>query len=604
MSGAIPPASWPSTKRAICLEYPDTVEWTALVSGVIELLAFGYYWNKDYANWEDARAEGMAIYQSWIAQIRCDAGAIPVQEPQCVDYPNNSPMLDWEPANPFTAPGEVPPGYLVQPWGVVGNPPVFTYQPGDVISGLFGLPVLTPALGQGLARVRIKFAGTGTVEVHLIKVLLGGLALLTWDDNPLTATFVDTSMDYLALPPESGDTDIQEITFDTPGNHHIDVTMLPRFAAEVGFAGYGGGIRKVVLCGPDLQAVDAPPESGLVDQFPGPDAPGGGETVAICDVIRWNNGQLEVWCCNEWQPAPQIGTGAPGIPTQPPPSSPPALGECFTYNVSLNAKDQWLLPFPINEGDTIQIISPTGGWNDGTTEWDCPTGQVYLLGICGGAHVASGTDPLPTGANHMQIVGNISGATGFFNPLLGVYTVPVGVTNEQLTLQANDDTLADNQGTAQFTLKVCSQTVETWCYEWNTTAERGPFAPLNDSGQSFGLWFSGTGWTNPSWVGGAQLTMLPTFDTTGCTHIEFDVTVGIPIVAPDHLDIYDQNGTNTLQNVTPLTAGAMTITYDGPDTVGQIWLNAFNFEADPGILTMTRIKMSGHGAPPLGPSTC
>lgn len=495
MSGAIPPASWPATKRAICLEYPDTPEWTALVSGVIERLAFGYYWNKDYANWEDARATGQEIYQSWIAQIRCDAGAVPVQEPQCVDYPNNSPMLDWQPANPFLSPGEVPPGYIAQPWGVVGNPPVLTYQPGDVISGLFGLPVLTPALGTGLARVRIKFSGTGTVEVHLIKVALGGIALLTWDDNPLTATFVDTSMDFLALPPESSDEDIQEITFDTPGDHHIDVTMLPRFSAEVGFAGYGGGIRKVVLCGPDLQAIDRPPESGIVDEFPGPEAPNGGTDVAICDVLRWNNGNLEVWCCNEWQAVPSIGTGAPGIPTQPPPSSPPSSGDCFQYNVSLNARDKWLLPFPVEEGMTVQIITPTGGWTDGSTAWFCPTGQVYLLGTCGADSPAVGGDPVPTGANHMQIVGELTGGTGFFNPLTGTYVIPPGVTGEQLTFQANDATLDDNSGTVQFTVRVCNVTLTTWEKVWDFTTESGPFIPQVVGGRTLGHWTYGIGWT-------------------------------------------------------------------------------------------------------------
>lgn len=496
MSGAIPPASWPATKRAICLEYPDTVEWTALVSGVIELLAFGYYWNKDYDNWEDARATGQEIYQSWIAQIRCDAGSIPVTEPQCVDYPNNSPMLDWEPANPFTGPGDIPPGYVAQPWGVVPDPPVFPYQAGDVISGLFGLPVLTPAISQGLARVRIKFNGTGTVEVHIIKVAVGGIALLTWDDNPLTARFIDTSMDFLAIPPESGDEDIQEVTFDTGGDHHIDVTMLPRFAEEVGFAGYGGGIRKIVLCGPDLQAVDQPPESGIFDEFPGPDAPNGGTEVAICDVLRWNNGTLQVWCCNEWQDVPAIGTGAAPSPTQPPPNAPPDTGECLSYNVSLNAKDKWLLPFPVSEGATIQIISPVGGWNDGTLGWYCPTGQSYGFGTCGADNPAEGSDPMPSDANHMQIIG-LHGST-FFNPLTGVYVVPSGVTDEQLTFQANDSLLDDNAGTVQFTVKVCNVPPVGYTHDFDFAL--GPLGWTGETASGVTPTWDGTKWAGAQFI--------------------------------------------------------------------------------------------------------
>lgn len=451
MPGAIPPASWPSEKRAICLEIPDTVQWVALVTGLIQQLSFGYYWDKDYSNWEDAKAAGQEILQSWMKQIRCDAGAVPIQEPQCVDYPNSSPMLDWQPANPFLDPSRVPPGYVAQPWGVVGDPPVFPYQAGDVISGLFGLPVLTPALGQGLARVRVKFTGQGTVEVHLIKVALGGIALLTWDDNPLTAKFIDTSMDFLALPPESGDEDIQEITFSTPGDHHIDVTMLPRFGAEVGFAGYGGGIRKIVLCGPDMQFIDRPGEEFTSsDNFGGPDSE---VPMAICEALRWNNGVLEGYCCGEWVPV--VGGGAGPAVTQPVQTEPLVSGDCQSFQVTLGANQRWLMPMDVQTGDIITVISPTGAWSDGTLNWFCPDGKHYLAGSCTTDVSPAGSDPVQN-ANHMSIIVGWNVTTPEYSRIYpSVFAVPDGVSGEQLWFQANDDSLGDNSGSLSFTVQIC-----------------------------------------------------------------------------------------------------------------------------------------------------
>jgi len=445
MSGAIPPASWPSTKRAVCLEYPDTPEWTALVSGVIELLAFGYYWNQDYDNWEDARNAGQEIYQSWQAQIRCDAGAVPVDEGTCVDFPNNSPALDWQPANPFLEPGKIPPGYVAQPWGVVPDPPVFPYQPGDVISGLFGLPVLTPALGQGLARVRIKCTGSGTVEVHLIKVALGGIALITWDDNPFTARFVDTSMDFLAIPPESGDEDIQEVSFDTPGQHHIDVTMLPRFGAEVGFAGYGGGIRKVVLCGFDAINEQTGVEFQMEDDL-----------GSLCEAMRWQDGKLQVFCCGEWTDVPGTATGGAGQaveqPTQAEPLTP---GGCADYDVVLQAGGRWLLPNPVSGGDVVSITNVSGAWNDGTLLWFCPQGYSYVAGLCASAIPAASGDPLQAVGHMRLIAGMDDSAPQYADAFQSVIVVPSGLSDVNLWFQANDSALAGNAGTITFHVQVC-----------------------------------------------------------------------------------------------------------------------------------------------------
>jgi len=324
---------------------------------------------------------------------------------------------------------------------------------------------------------------------------------------------------------------------------------------------------------------------------------------SLCDLIRWNNGVLQVNCCGKWENVPGVGGQIPGSSEQPPPSDPPAAGDCQTFLVTLNGSSRWLCPFPVSEGNTILIEDASGGWSDGTINWFCPNGGFYTLGLCGSPSAPVGTDPLPSVA-HMRLVGAYGSTPTYFDASAGLFTIPSGESGDQLILQANDDSLSDNTGSISFKVTICNTEQATWCYEWDLTEERGPFAPLNDSGQSFGLWFAGTGWTNPFWSGGAQLTMLPTFDTTGGTHIEFDAQIGTPIVSPQHLDILDDDGTTSLATITPLTAGAMTIAWSGSPTSGQIWLNGFNFEADPGIITMTRVKMSGIGSGPLGPDTC
>lgn len=526
MPGAIPPASWPAEKRAICLEIPDTVQWVALVTGIIQQLSFGYYWDKNYSNWEDAKQAGQEILLSWMKQIRCDAGAVPIEEPQCVDYPNDAPLLDWQPMNPFLNPGNIPPGYVAAPWGVVGDPPVFPYQAGDVISGLFGLPVLTPALGQGLARVRVKFTGKGTVEIHFIKVALGGIALYTWDDNPLTAKFVDTSMDFLALPPETGDEDIQEIEFTTDGPHHIDITMLPRFGAEVGFAGYGGGIRKIVLCGPDLQYVDRPGQDFIIeDGFENPED--GGQPMALCESLRWNNGTLQAWCCGEWQDVPGGSGGLPGNPTQPPPASPPATDECITYHVSLNGRDQWLLPFPVQEGYKLRVENARGGWNDGTLGWFCPSGKVYEFGACAADQPAEGGDPMPD-RNHMSIVGFSTYDTTWFNPMSGDYTFPAGVTDSPVTLQANDGSLSDNQGSIEFDVIICATSLPVFSHTFNFVISEMGWQPVLDGSDPRATYNAGNGWDeNPSHVPSRLSIYIPAFSPRKITATSLENSVAL-----------------------------------------------------------------------------
>lgn len=145
------------------------------------------------------------------------------------------------------------------------------------------------------------------------------------------------------------------------------------------------------------------------------------------------------------------------------PQSPPAPGECHTYHVVLNAWERWLCPSPINSGDTVHVTAYHGGWYDGFNKplgaWSCPDGKLYSLGTCGANQAFESTDPYQ-GGNHMQIVG--STASTFFDVLQN-YVVPSGVSNANLFLQANDQTLTDNEGSVEFDVEICSG---NWCHKF------------------------------------------------------------------------------------------------------------------------------------------
>lgn len=153
------------------------------------------------------------------------------------------------------------------------------------------------------------------------------------------------------------------------------------------------------------------------------------------------------------------GTLSPG---QTQPSSPPISGlTCKEYFVTLPAGSQWPCPVPISGGYTVEVSQAQGGWYDGDIfkTWVCPNGGQYLFEECGGTpYPAEANDPLQT-AGHMVLVGHYGNT--WFNAMSGAYTVPQGTPATSLFLQANDGTLADNQGSITFKVTVCNNEPDT-----------------------------------------------------------------------------------------------------------------------------------------------
>ncbi|MFN3982708.1 MAG: hypothetical protein ACK4SA_20205, partial [Caldilinea sp.] len=167
----------------------------------------------------------------------------------CLQYPSSAPFITYEPQNPFTQPELRPTGYLFPPW-YIGNPTSQSIY--DTVIGA-ACTTLERASDQGFLfsgfpRFTVRLSGTGRVILHLLLVNFGGLYQITVDHDPLTLRVISAEQDKTAIPPIFEDTTLWDWEFTTPGQHRIDVILLPNGGPEPPFLKFGGGLAKVELC--------------------------------------------------------------------------------------------------------------------------------------------------------------------------------------------------------------------------------------------------------------------------------------------------------------------------------------------------------------------
>lgn len=237
----------------VCIQVPKSSEWLGLVTGVLLRLTYNYYWDQNYENWEDAKNAGKAILKSWFDRVPCGTDLSDFEG--CKDFPLTSAMFSWYPLSPYTNAGEVPDGWTAAPFTVYNAlPEIAGYQIGDVIASGFANPdsgdFTLPAFG-------IDVTGTGTVEIHLINALNGGVAIITVDGDLLNSVVVELNADTVEVPPENlGEEIIHEVKLETSGEHHIDVRFSPTVDDALIPVRFGGGLRSIVLCGFDEMMID------------------------------------------------------------------------------------------------------------------------------------------------------------------------------------------------------------------------------------------------------------------------------------------------------------------------------------------------------------
>lgn len=375
----------------------------------------------------------------------CEKGEV------CRDYMPDSDIIEWQPQNPFSQPDYIPPGYKEPPWKVVTDPiaaPILGLQIGDVMSGLLGLPLQTPALGQGLARFTVTVEGPGTVELHLITMPFGGTAIVTVDDNPLSTTFIDLIRNINLTPPENSVVNINEFVITGNGAHHVDVTLIPSFAQTVTFVGYGGGLRKVNLCG--FEPMQGRKQPLLIRTKPSDNCVlqqslDGGSTWSDVYSAR----QCAVDTVKDMVSKGEIPGGGD-----------PALHQCFDLDLTVPANQMAIIPLAISSGWSLQFTDVKGTWHDGNIShyWQCKDGHQFALGTCTSNFIAGQSgDPIPA-TNHMSIILRLPDGSYAAPPLDGsLYVVPQDMPEGNTFLLANDDTLSDNQGSMSLHLLACNE---------------------------------------------------------------------------------------------------------------------------------------------------
>lgn len=156
---------------------------------------------------------------------------------------------------------DLPLGYVTNPWvRITGDNPLVGLKTGDIITDILHMPPLPsiwdhldePAfiLALGYPSISIEsLVGSGTVRVYMLNVLLGGKCIIIKDNNVFSWAFLDTNLDSASLPPETYTEHVIEYTFEGSGEHRLDIVFIPNVSADIEFLGFGGGIRKVEICG-------------------------------------------------------------------------------------------------------------------------------------------------------------------------------------------------------------------------------------------------------------------------------------------------------------------------------------------------------------------
>jgi len=198
------------------------------------------------------------------------------------------------------------------------------------------------------------------------------------------------------------------------------------------------------------------------------------EMALICD-IRIHNGKLQVkngcdcdgnsiWAdvCSDGSTLGSDSTVQPSEGTR------PAPGESECDSRQMSAKDTYLVPFGVENGDTITVSNNTGAWSDDGINWTCTDGTPFILGACVGSAYHVGSDPDAT-LFHGQLALLVAGT--YFSltdgPLV-LSGLPSG--QQQATVVPNFDASGSAAGNISFDICVengSTPPTATWCYFFN-----------------------------------------------------------------------------------------------------------------------------------------
>lgn len=318
-------------RRGICVQVPDDPEYIALFMGALFGLSKQSIYDRDplhkakqvAAVWRavhDQTKESLALGE--------ECNNLGFEEDSCVEYQPNNSLFGYAPNDPFSTPNLIPAGYLFPPFYTNPLIPLPGVLPGDAMVNFASIPVaanLPELLAAGLPRIYIPVEGTGEVEIELVKIPQGGIALIRDVDNIELPKVLDlNSVAIVGLPAiedildvvlldKVQETEIVEFEFTTPGAHTIEVAFLPNIGDAI-LLGFGGGLRRVSYCaGAQTGAVQVPEfrilncnlewrpnnsaawsilgnvcgADGEDGQDGAPGAPGADATLPVGSIIMW-----------------------------------------------------------------------------------------------------------------------------------------------------------------------------------------------------------------------------------------------------------------------------------------------------------------------------
>jgi hypothetical protein len=296
-------------------------------------------------------------------------------------------------------------------------------------------------------------------------------------------------------------------------------------------------------------------------------------------------------------------------------SQPPPGGGCQVYHGEMQAAGRWLVPTVVSTGDTIAINNAVGAGTDGIgVRWFCPDGVQFFAGVCVGSTTTDGADPLPA-SPHMSLIIEIDGT--FYFPGSS-FTVPGGISNEQIFVQLNDGDLADNSGSYTFDVEVCNNQAAAWTLPQNLSLNPGGWntdIPTTSGTQS--TWNSGVGWQQvdcDNTFGGAGrynwVYIKLTFDhPTTLTHMDitydsvvgdladgggdriYSIVGGVPSVIASQASANGTNRTLVFNGSIPSCQGVYVLLYGSDHSDGSC--------PPTGSATLKAANLSGVGVAPF-----
>jgi hypothetical protein len=249
--------------QCVSLMIPRDSTYVAAFVGKLYELARYWSWERPgppgNSDARDAAQYWLDLIENTLTFDDCD-----LESSGCIEFAPNAAIIQWFPNDPFLTPDLVPDGYFFPPWYVAPGLNLIGASFGDVVTDFARITAIAGWSTQyDVPRFRISIEGMGVVELHLVNVFQGGLAVVQLDTDTFSSRFVDLHRDITSSPSETNEIVVIEVEITTPGQHVIDVSIVPRVDDSLIPFGFGGGLRKVVLCGFDTP----PPEVEGVPTF-------------------------------------------------------------------------------------------------------------------------------------------------------------------------------------------------------------------------------------------------------------------------------------------------------------------------------------------------